>query len=72
MTVALWYGQRVPDDSNITSEFIEQLREDVSNATGIPVSRISVSKYPLAPEEVVVEAWGDRIKRFIDTYGFLY
>ena len=70
MTVALWYGQRVPDDSNITSEFIEQLREDVSNATGIPVSRISVSKYPLAPEEVVVEAWGDRIKRFIDTYGF--
>lgn len=70
MTVALWYGQRVPDDSNITSEFIEQLREDVSNATGIPVSRISVSKYPLAPEEEVIEAWGDKIKRFIDTYGF--
>ena len=70
MTVALWYGQRVADDSNITSEFIEQFTKDVSNATGIPASRISVSKYPLAPEEEIIEAWGDRLKRFIDTYGF--
>ncbi|MDQ2085897.1 flagellar M-ring protein FliF C-terminal domain-containing protein [Herbivorax sp. ANBcel31] len=70
MTVALWYGQRVPDDSNITPEFLEQFTQDVSNATGIPATRISVSKYPLAPEEEVVEPLGDRIKNFIDTYGF--
>lgn len=70
MTVALWYGQRIPDDSNLTPEFLEQFKEDVSNATGIPVSKISVSKYPLAPEEQAIEAWADRIKGFVDTYGF--
>lgn len=70
MTVALWYGQRVTDDTNLTPEFLEQFREDVSNATGIPASRISVSKYPLAPEEQPIEAWADRAKRFVDTYGF--
>ncbi|TYQ13156.1 UNVERIFIED_CONTAM: flagellar M-ring protein FliF [Acetivibrio alkalicellulosi] len=70
MTVALWYGQRVTDDSNITPEFIDQLRADVSTATGIPAARISVSKYPLAPIEEIIEPLSERIKRFVDTYGF--
>jgi flagellar M-ring protein FliF len=70
MTVALWYGDRVPDDSKLTQEFIDQFKQSLSNATGIPVSRISVDKQKLAPaEEIVVSAW-ERIKEFLDNYGF--
>lgn len=70
MTVALWYGQRITDDSKITPEFIEQFKQGVSNATGIPVSRISVDKYKLAPPEEIIEPMADRIKKIIDDYGF--
>lgn len=70
MTVALWYGDRVPDDSRLTQEFIDQFKQSISTATGIPVSRISVDKQKLAPaEEDVVSAW-ERIKEFLDNYGF--
>lgn len=70
MTVALWYGDRVEDDTKMTPEFQEQLKNDVSNATGIPVSRISVSKYKVAPKEEIQEPIGDKIKQLIDEYGF--
>ena len=70
MTVALWYGNRVPDDSKLTQEFIDQFKQSLSNATGIPVVRISVDKQKLAPaEEYVVSAW-EKIKEFLDDYGF--
>jgi len=29
MTVALWYGNRVPDDSKLTDEFIEEFWKNV-------------------------------------------
>lgn len=70
MTVALFYGQRVKDDSRITPEFIEQVKQDVSTATGIPSSNISVNKYPLAPPEEITVPLADRIKEIVDTYGF--
>jgi flagellar M-ring protein FliF len=70
MTVALLYGQRVKDDSLITQIFMEQVKQDVSNATGIPVANISVNKYPLAPIEDIAEPITDRIKELVDTYGF--
>lgn len=70
MTVALWYGNRVPDDSKLTQEFIDQFKQSLSTATGIPVVRISVDKQKLAPaEEYVVSAW-EKIKEFLDDYGF--
>ncbi|HOM03251.1 MAG TPA: hypothetical protein PLH43_10535 [Acetivibrio sp.] len=42
----------------------------MSNATGIPVEKITVDKQKLAPQEVEVVAASDRIKQFIDDYGF--
>lgn len=70
MTVALWYGDRVPDDSRLTQEFIDQFKQSLSTATGIPVSRISVDKQKLAPtEKDVTSAW-ENIKAFLDDYGF--
>jgi len=70
MSVALWYGNKVKDDSKLTDEFIRQLVQDVSMATGIPASNISVSKYKLAPVEVEVKTGFDKFKDFIDDYGF--
>lgn len=71
VAVTLWYGQRVLDDSAITPEFIEQFKEVVSGATNIPVSKISINKYKLAPEEVQEELLSDKIRQYLDNYGFL-
>ncbi|HHV29864.1 flagellar basal-body MS-ring/collar protein FliF [Acetivibrio mesophilus] len=70
MTVALWYGNRVADDSKLTTEFIEQFKKGLSNATGIPVERITVDKQKLAPKEEEVTPVADRIKELFDNYGF--
>ncbi|NLD45626.1 MAG: flagellar M-ring protein FliF [Clostridiaceae bacterium] len=70
MTVALFYGQRVKDDSRITPEFIEQVKQDVSTATGIPSANISVNKYPLAPLEEITIPVAERIRELVDSYGF--
>lgn len=70
MTVALLYGQRVKDDSKITIEFIEQVKQDVSTATGISTANISVNKYPLAPIEVTPVPVAEMMRELMDTYGF--
>ncbi|ABN51703.1 MAG TPA: flagellar M-ring protein FliF [Hungateiclostridium thermocellum] len=70
MTVALWYGNRVPDDSKLTDEFIEEFKQGLSNATGIPVGKITVNKQKLAPQEEEIVPMSERIKQFIDDYGF--
>ncbi len=70
MTVALYYGRRVKDDSNITQAFIDQLKSDVSKATGIPAASISVNKYKMAPEVVEQKPISETIKELVNTYGF--
>jgi len=70
MTVLLWYGRRVVDDNKLSQQFIDQLKADVSKATGIPVANISVSKYRLAPTEVVKETFSETLRRFVRDYGF--
>lgn len=70
VAVTLWYGQRVLDDSAITPEFLEQCQQVISGATNIPVSKISISKYKLAPEEVYEEPLSEKIKQYLDTYGY--
>lgn len=70
VAMTLWYGQRVLDDSAITPEFIEQCKQVISGATNIPVSKISINKYKLAPEEVTQVAMSDKIKEYVDNYGY--
>ncbi|OPZ86273.1 MAG: flagellar MS-ring protein [Firmicutes bacterium ADurb.Bin419] len=70
VAVTLWYGQRVADDSAITPEFLEQCQQVISGATNIPVSKISINKYKLAPEEVYEEPLSDKIQEYIDNYGY--
>lgn len=70
VAMTLWYGQRVADDVSITPEFIEQCKQVISGATNIPVSKISINKYKLAPEEVYEEPLSDKIQHYIDTYGY--
>ena len=70
VAVTLWYGQRVADDSAITPEFLSQCQQVISGATNIPVSKISINKYKLAPEEVYEEPLSDKIQEYIDNYGY--
>jgi len=70
VAMTLWYGQRVADDSAITTEFIEQCKQVISGATNIPVSKISINKYKLAPKEVYEESLSEKIQHYIDTYGY--
>lgn len=70
MTVALWYGNRVADDSKLTTEFMDQFKLGLSNATGIPIEKITVDKQKLAPQEVEVVPVGEKIKQLFEDYGF--
>lgn len=69
MTVALFYGQRVQDDTKLTDEFIQNFKNDVSSATGIPARNISVSRYKTAPAVAEVKPWSEIIKELFNTYG---
>jgi len=70
MTVALYYGRRVKDDTNITPAFIESIKSDVSRATGIPVANISVNKYKMASETIEAKTLAETIKELVNNYGF--
>ncbi len=71
MTVTLLYGNRVQDDSLITEELMNQIKMDVSRATGIPVQNISVSKYKQAAPQVYQPTLSDKVRNLVETYGFL-
>jgi len=70
MTVTLWYGQVVKDDSKLTDELINGIKADVSKATGIPVENISVNKYKLTEPQEVQPEFAEKLKEFLDDYGF--
>lgn len=69
MTVSLLYGTRVTDDTKITPELTAQIQQSVSNATGIPVNRVSVNKFKVAPPVEQPKQLADTIKEIFNTYG---
>lgn len=69
MTVTLWYGQRVTDDNKINQGFMDQLKQDVASATGIPAEKISVNKYKLAPAEIIQPTLNETVATMMDQYG---
>ncbi len=69
MSVAVWWGQQVVDESKLTQELLDQIMMNVSKATGIPTQNISVTKYKLAPEEEVKVSTLNNVRRLLDDYG---
>jgi flagellar M-ring protein FliF len=70
LAISLWYGKKVTDGSKIDDTFINDIKNGMSMATGIPVKNISVSKMKLAAPEVVQTTLNDRIKQMVSDYGF--
>jgi len=68
-TITLWYGHMVENADALTSEYIEQIKQDASNAIGIPRNNISVSIQKLVPEAVAELRFADNFSRFIEQYG---
>lgn len=71
MAISLWYGQRVTDDEKLSDEFLEQVKNAASTATGIPARNITVHRYKTAPREEVSIPVSRRIKDILEQYGFI-
>lgn len=71
MAISLWYGQRVTDDEKLSDDFLEQVKNAASTATGIPARNISVHKYKIAPKEEVSIPVSDKIRDIVEQYGFI-
>ncbi|HEX9058719.1 MAG TPA: flagellar basal-body MS-ring/collar protein FliF [Clostridia bacterium] len=69
ISVSLLYGTRVTDDSKLTTEFIDQVKKDVSAATGISASNVLVSKYKVAPAAAEKKSITDTMSELFNTYG---
>lgn len=67
-SITLWYGNRVESDDALTTEYIEQIKQDAANAMGIPTGNISVSIQKLAPE-LVAEMETNKVGNFMEKYG---
>lgn len=67
-SITLWYGHRVENAEALTSEYIEQIKQDAGHAMGIPTANISVSIQKLAPE-VVAEIDSGEFSSFLEKYG---
>jgi len=69
LAISLWYGNKVTDDSKLTDEFMEEIKQAASFATGIPVSNISVNKLRLAKHEDTELSAAEKISRLVSDYG---
>ncbi|MDF2524549.1 MAG: fliF [Clostridiales bacterium] len=71
MAVTLLYGVKATDESKLTTEFLDSFKQDVSMATGIPATRISVNRYKITPPIQEKPKQSEIIKQMVDTYGLL-
>lgn len=67
-SITLWYGHKVETADALTSEYIEQIKQDAGYAMGIPTANISVSIQKLAPE-VVSDIESSELGNFVEKYG---
>lgn len=70
LAISLWYGKKVTDDTKMTDEFINQVKQAASTATGIPVKNISVNKLKMAQPEVIKKTLNEIIRQMVTDYGF--
>jgi flagellar M-ring protein FliF len=71
LSIVLGYGLEVPDDSNLTEQFLADVRSAASTSTSVPVANISVTTMRLVPPAVQVVPISDRIQALISEYGLL-
>ena len=71
LSVLIGYGIDIPDDSNLTEEYLDSVRQQASTATGIPAQNISVATIPLMKDPEPELSIGERIQAFIAEYGLL-
>jgi flagellar M-ring protein FliF len=70
LAISLWYGKKVTDDTKIGDDFINQVKQAASTATGIPIGNISVTKLKMAQPEVVEKTLNETIRQLVSDYGF--
>jgi len=68
-TITLWYGHLVESADALTTEFINQIKQDASNAMGIPTGNISISIQKLLPEIIPEVQFADSLNSFLENYG---
>ncbi len=68
-TITLWYGHQVDNADALTTEYIDQIRQDAGNAMGLPTRNISVSIQKLAPQVVPEVKFTDSLSRFLEQFG---
>ncbi len=71
IAISLWYGNKVTDDTKMDTNFISEVKQAASSATGVPVNNISVNKMKLASPEVVTKTMSERVNELVSNYGFL-
>lgn len=67
--ITLLYGNRVPDDSNLTDAMITEIRSLASAAIGVPVENIVVTKLKVQAPTQVVPTTAEMIRSLVSTYG---
>lgn len=67
--ITLLFGDKVKDDSGLTPEFLQSVKEIASSATGIPLNNISVTTLKMIPEELKQPSLMDSIKAAAESYG---
>ena len=70
LAISLWYGKKVTDETKISDEFINQVKQAASTATGIPEKNISVNKLKMAQPEVIKKTLNEIVRQMITDYGF--
>jgi flagellar M-ring protein FliF len=70
VSIILKYGSVVKDAVNITPQLITDIKNTVSMATGgIPVARISVTSFKIAPVTVIQPTITDQVTQMVNDFG---
>jgi flagellar M-ring protein FliF len=71
LSIVLGYGIDIADATNLTEQFLADVRNSASSATSIPVANISVTTMRLMPPTVPAVPLSERIQALISEYGLL-
>jgi flagellar M-ring protein FliF len=71
LSIVLGYGLDVADSSNLTEQFLADVRSAASSATSIPVANINIATMQLAKPAVPTVPISERIQALIAEYGVL-
>lgn len=70
LSIILWYGKNVQSPDGFTPEYLGEVRQLAQNATGVPMSNITVSIQKLVPEVIPEAKLTDTLMQLLDRFGF--